>query len=90
MAQSHLVPSHTPHVSAQSLTSLPLVSGLKDSLKDKAKLKKGIVIQDELDIMGRLSDDHASSVHPQFEKRKAGTVNVVSLLISYTDSWLKM
>jgi hypothetical protein len=63
-----------------SVTSLPLASGLKDGLKDKAKLNKGLVSQDDSDIMGGLSDDHASSVRPQFEKRKACAVNMVSIL----------
>ena len=60
-----------------SVTSekLPLASGLKDSLKVKSN--KDPVSEDDLE-MGGLSDDHASSVQPQFEKRKAALVNTVN------------
>jgi len=58
-----------------SVTSLPLASGLKDSVKAKVKLNEDLQLQE--DIMGGLSDDHALSVRPQFEKRKAGFVNMV-------------
>ena len=47
---------------------LPLTSGLKEGLKEKAKLNHGL-IQDDSMVSG-LNDEDASSAQPQFEKRK--------------------
>ncbi|KAI9511008.1 hypothetical protein F5148DRAFT_1147149 [Russula earlei] len=59
---------------------LPLTSGLKEGLKEKAKLNHSLIQDDSM--VGGLNDEDALSVRPQFEKRKQGSVNVVIASIS--------
>ena len=46
---------------------LPLASGLKDSWKTKLKADNGRT-QDE-SVLGGLTDEHASSFRPKFDKQ---------------------
>ena len=58
---------------------LPLASGLKDNWKTKSKADNGRP-QDEPVLAGSgLTDEHASSVCPKFDKQKQGTVTEVSI-----------
>ena len=57
---------------------LPPASGLKDNWKNKAKFDNRQA-QDG-PILGGVTDEHALSVRPQFDKRKPGKVSVQVLL----------
>lgn len=56
--------------------SQPLASGLKDSWKDRAKSRRGLVRNETM--LGGLDDEHASSVRPRFTQQKHGPVDIVS------------
>lgn len=62
---------------------LPPASGLKDNWKNKAKFDNRQA-QDG-PILGGVTDEHALSVRPQFDKRKPGKVSV-QVLCQCSDS----
>ncbi|KAI9452026.1 hypothetical protein F5148DRAFT_1289806 [Russula earlei] len=60
----------------RNIIPLPLASGLKGNWKNQAKLTQ------HQPILGGLTDDHASSVCPNFDQRKLGAVTEIVGVVS--------